>query len=224
MKGIKNEIRNNDYLKWILVITNWFFQGILHADTTEKIYRIVFTVLVGSLIWIFLNLFFKNNIYALIFLSFFLGHTLNWIVNCNFSVIIIHRLMLSRISKQQLFDYLYVLEDKLKGKEWVLYCGSFGSICRGKLKDSSDIDISIVRRPGLKNAMASILFSVKEKKFADFKKIPLEIYISDSPENSKKRFKGESNPVVISDPYKTIDDYYDEKLSIAQAEKINFIS
>jgi predicted nucleotidyltransferase len=224
MKGIKNKIRNNDYLKWILVITNWCFQGILHADRTEKLYKILFSVFGSILTGIFLNSFFKIDIYALISLSFFLGHTLNWIVNCNFSGLIIHRLMISSVTKGQLFDYLYVLEDKLKGKKWVLYCGSFGSICRGKLKDSSDIDISIVRRPGLRNAMASIMFSVKEKKFADFKKIPLEIYISDSPENSIKRFKGENNPVVISDTYNTIDNYYNEKLSISQAVKINFVS
>ena len=116
------------------------------------------------------------------------------------------------------------LEEKLKGKDWILYVASFGSICNGNLKDSSDVDISIVRKSGFRNALKSIWFSVQEKKYADFNKIPLELYISDSPENSMNRFKVEPNPVVVFDPEHTIDKYYTEKLSIDEAKKLNGVA
>jgi len=142
-------------------------------------------------------------------------------VNENFYGLLVHRLLFAKISKEKLFNYLDHLEKKIKHQDWILYSASFGSICRGDLKDSSDIDVSIVRKPGFKNAIRSIIFSIKEKKYADIKGIPLEIYISDTPNNSIQRFKAENNPVVIYDPENTIDKYYQEKLSIEAAKKLN---
>jgi len=221
MRGIKKQIRDNKYLSWVLIITNWFFQSIVNADKTEKIFKIVFTLFFWLLFYIILSFFFSLSIGLLLVISFVIAHTLNWIVNGNFYNLIIHRLLLAKLIKKDLFNYLDNLESKLKGNDWVLYAASFGSICNGNLKDSSDVDISIVRKRGFKNAISAILFSIREKKYADFNKIPLELYISDSPKNSKNRFKAEQNPVVVFDPEHVIDKYYTEKLSINEAKKLN---
>ena len=221
MQGIKATIRDNKWLSWLLVVSNWLFQGILHSDKTEKLYRVSFTLI----FWISFSLifFYSTDLAtpAIIVIGFFIGHTLNWIVNGNFYSLIIHRLKLTSLSKNNLFDYLNRFEKKIQKETWVLYAASFGSICRGALKDSSDIDISIVRRPGLKNAIKSLIFSVKEKKYADIKGIPLEIYISDTPENSISRFLAENNPVVLFDPENSISKYYKDKLSLSEAMKLN---
>ena len=132
--------------------------------------------------------------------------------------------MLVSLSKENLFEYLERFEKRIVKEDWVLYAASFGSICRGELKDSSDIDISMVRKPGLKNGVKAILFSVKEKKYADLKKIPLELYISDSPEDSVKRFAAERNPVVLLDKSNVIERYYSEKLSLQEAKQLNGIN
>jgi len=221
MRGIKKKIRDNKYLSWILIVTNWFLQSIINADRTEKIYKISFTLVFWIVFYSILSQFFAYSNLKLSVISFVIAHTLNWIVNGNFYNLIIHRLLLDQIAKKDLFNYMDNLEEKLKDKDWILYAASFGSICNGNLKDSSDVDISIVRKPGFQNALKAIWFSVKEKKYADFNKIPLELYISDSPENSKNRFKAEPNPVVVFDPEHTIDKYYTEKLSINEAKKLN---
>ncbi len=221
MKGIKKKIRDNKYLNWILILTNWFFQSIINADRTEKIYKISFSIIFMILTYVILNQLVSYPAINLILISFVIAHTLNWIVNGNFYNLIIHRLLLDQISKVDLFNYLISLENKLKDKDWIVYAASFGSICNGNLKDSSDVDISIVRKPGLKNAISAIVFSVLEKKYADLNKIPLELYISDTPENSMKRFTVEKNPVVVYDKENTIDKYYDEKLTIVDAKKLN---
>lgn len=221
MRGIKKVIRDNKNLNWILIVSNWFFQSIINADRTEKIYKISFTVIFWLIFYLILSNLLSYSTIIIVCFSFFLAHSLNWIINGNFYNLIIHRLLLDQISKKDLFNYLVDLEKKLKDQNWILYAASFGSICNGNLKDSSDVDISIVRKPGIKNAISSIIFSIKEKKYADFKKIPLELYISDTPENSIKRFGGEKNPVVVYDPEKIINTYYDEKLSIDEARKLN---
>lgn len=223
MEGIKKQIRDNKYLNWILIFSNWLFQGIIHADRTEKVYKILFTVCFWVATSLAFFVFSSYNLITCIIIGFFLAHTLNWIVNGNFIVLLGHRLKITKLSKKNLFLYLDYFREKLKYQNWILYAASFGSICKGKLKDSSDIDISIVRKPGLKHAILSILFSFREKKIADYKGIPLEIYISDSPENSINRFGGEKNPLVLHDPQNIIDKYYKEKLSLEEAQRMNII-
>jgi len=221
MRGIKKKIRDNRYISWVLILTNWFFQSIVNADKTEKVYKISFSLFFWLVFYFFISSFFALATFKALIISFFFAHSLNWIVNGNFYNLIIHRLMLDKISKKDLFNYLVNLEEKLKDKDWIVYAASFGSICNGNLKDSSDVDISIVRKSGFKNAMKAIWFSVQEKKYADFNKIPLELYISDSPENSMKRFRVEKNPVIVYDKLNTIDKYYQDKLSIIDAKKLN---
>ena len=221
MQGLKRRIRDNRYINWILILSNWVFQGIPNLDWSEKTYRVLFTIF----FWLFILFTFINystfSFLQSIALSFIIAHTLNWIVNSNFYGLIIHNLLLSKLSKENLFEYIEILEQRTKTQKWIIYAASFGSICRGELTDSSDIDISIVRKPGFVNALKSLKFSIKEKKYADLKGIPLEIYISDSPENSISKFAAENNPVILFDPENTIDKYYQEKLTITEAIKLN---
>lgn len=221
MIGIKKKIRDNRYLNWILILSNWMLQGILHADRTEKIYKLSFTLVFWLIFFLFSSYVTHMTAIYTILITFVIAHSLNWLVNGNFYVLIIHRLMLGKLSKNDLFSYLDILGNRIQQQHWVLYAASFGSICKGKLKDTSDLDLTIVRKKGFKNAIYSILFAIKEKKLADFKGIPLEIYISDSPQDSIKRFGGEKNPVVIYDPENEIDKYYKEKLSIKEAILLN---
>lgn len=221
MKGLKKKIRDNKYLNWLLLLSNWLFQSIPNADKTEKIYKILFTLIFWLIAFFVVNSILNLSLVKNIIISFLIAHTLNWFINGNISIILIHRLLLMKLSKQDLFLYMEKLIEKTKGKDWILYAASFGSICRGDLKNSSDIDISIVRKPGFKNALRSIWFALKEKKIADFNGIPLEIYISDSPQDSIKRFGAEKNPVVICDSENILAKYYTEKLTLKEARAIN---
>ncbi|MCH7964119.1 MAG: hypothetical protein IH852_09295 [Bacteroidetes bacterium] len=221
MEGFKDKLRQNTYLRWILLFSNWLIQGILHADKTEKIYKLLFTIISWCGFFILFQNTFNYSIIWSIFFGFLLGHTLNWIVNGNFYNLLVHRLYLSKLTKKDLFLYLHNLSNRLNGKSFILYCASFGSICNGNLKDSSDLDVSLVRKPGFKNGLKSIIILVQERKLADLKGIPLEMFLSDSPNNSKKRFGNEQNPVVIYDPDNIITNYYSEKLSLIQAKSLN---
>lgn len=222
MKGFKDKIRNKWYLRWILLFSNWFFQGILHADQTEKIYRIFFSCLFSFLMYLILFPFF-HELTILLIVSFFLGHTINWLVNENIFSIIIHRLLLKKITKEDFFKYIQLFQKRINNKKCILYSAAFGSMARGELKPTSDIDISIVRKPGILNAINSLFIILYEKKIADFYGIPLEIFLSDTPENSKKRFIGESIPIKIYDPQNLLNKYYSRTHTIEEAKKINGI-
>lgn len=221
MKGFRNTLRMNPYLRWVLVISNWLFQGIPNSDRTEKAYKIIFSLLLSGIIFVFLNGYFQISLLRALASGIFIGHTINWLVNGNFSNIIIHRLFLATVDKRSIFDYLESLSERLKNTTSIIYATSHGSICNGNLKPSSDVDVALVRNKGFIHGLSALYFVVRERKIADWKGIPLEIYLMDSIDAAINRFKNEDNPVVLYDPHNIIDRYYKSKLSISQAKELN---
>ena len=220
---IKILVLNHKYLSWLQFFTNWLMQGILHADKSERIYKILFTLCITATIC--LVYFLKNGNISLVnfCISFTIAHTSNWIINCNFFVLLIHRTRIKKISKNKLFNHLKFIRkrfSKLKNNDWVLYCVSHGGICNGTMNEHSDIDISIIRKPGFINFIRSIFFYVIEKKIADYKGIPLDIFICDSPEKCIERSGYQDNPVVKFDHNNQIDFYYPNKNKISIEESI----
>jgi len=221
MEKIKKIILKKKYMSWVLIFTNWFFQGIQLGSRIERIYKISFTIFFWIIL--FMILFFVSKISytnSLIF-AFLIAHTLNWLVNCNLCVIFAHRIKWIKTPKIKLFDQLYAIQNRLKNKKWILYSTSSGGVCRGTMNEHSDIDVSLVIRPGVKNAISALVFFVKEKKIADIQGVPLDIFISETPQESYNRSFGQENPVVLSDPYNTIDNYYKHKMTILDAQILN---
>lgn len=221
MKGLKDRIRMSPCLRWLLVVSNWFSQSIIHADRTEKIYKISFSILASIFFITIFIAYFKLSWAQSIIVGAISGHSMNWVINSNFYNIFVHRLLLSCLDKKNAFSYLDSLADRLKGSSSILYATTHGSICNGNLKTSSDIDVALVRNKGFINGIRAIYFVVSERKIADWRRIPLEIHLTDSPAKAIARFKKEKNPVVIHDPGNTIDKYYSNKLSIAEARNLN---
>lgn len=224
MNPLKKIILENKSLRWMLIFTNWIYQGIPHADKSEMIYKISCTL--GLWILVFLTLPFLgdfSSIYQLI-VSFIIAHSINWIFNCNHFVIFIHRMKWLKTTKVKLFKHLISIQNKLEGKDWMLLVVSLGGISRGTMSEHSDIDVNIVRKSGSKNAIYSLLFAAIEKKRADYYGIPLDIMISDSVEDCIKKSNGQKNPVILHDPFNIADNYYNEKMSIDEARIINNVS
>lgn len=221
MERIKNIILKNKYLSWILIFTNWFFQGIHLGSRIEAIYKVLFTIFFWIVFILLFVLIFQVPFEYSILYAFLIAHTLNWLVNCNFFVIFIHRIKWIKIPTIKLFNYLYEIQSRLNNKHWLLYATSSGGISRGTMNHHSDIDISLVIKPGIVNAIKAILFFVKEKKRADFKGIPLDIFISETPQQSISRSNGQENPVIIADAHDTISDFYKQKMTIEEAQELN---
>jgi hypothetical protein len=66
--------------KLFIVVSNWIFQGMLYADKTERVFRLLLDGLMTLILYaFFINLILDTHI-VLIF-SFFVAHTVNWIFN-----------------------------------------------------------------------------------------------------------------------------------------------
>lgn len=223
IKKTKKAIMENPYFSWIQFFSNWLFQGIFHADLTEKTYKILFTPLIGLLIFFGLWLSSDIDFLTILLLSLLIAHTINWLLNCNLFVLLVHRIKWVRIKPENYFNYLYKLQKRIKDKDFVSYCVCMGSICKGGLDESSDIDISIIRKPGFKNAILALVFYVKEKKIADFNGIPLDIFICDTPENNINRAVNQTKPIAIYNPLNKIEELYPSCQTIGEAKLLNRI-
>ena len=220
MTLLKSKIEKNPSLRWILIFTNWFYQGISQADLTERIYKILFTLFFWILFWFMMDQpESKSGLY--LFLSFVLSHTFNWIINCNLMVIFVHRMKWLHTDPIVLIDHLNSIKKNLQNKDSILFSLSTGGICRGTLNKYSDIDVNIVRKLGFVNAMKNIVQSIYEKKRADFKGIPLDFLISDSPADCKFKTGTYENPVILFDPDNMIPKFYKNKLTLEEAKILN---
>ncbi len=220
MIGWRETIRKNPILRWSLLFSNWFFQGIRNADTTEKYYKILFTVLFTGVFFFVFD--FDDQAWSseLLF-AFICGHTLNWLVNGPIAAVFIHRLFIGKIKKGKLFRYLQDLENRVERNNAISYCAVFGSIARGELKDSSDIDVGFLRKPGLINAFGGLYFITKERIHTNLAGIPFEGYLVDSLENMVTRFRKENVPVVLKQSESMTRNSLPIGISLAAAHVLN---
>ena len=225
---IKDKVLVSSYFSWLQIFSNWLMQGIFHADKSERNYKISFTLFFSALIF-GLIYYITEEVNILSFLyAVLISHSLNFVLNCNISVLLIHRIKWLETSKKDLFKHLLSIKyrlDNIQDKEWILFCVSHGGICNGTLNKHSDIDVSIVRKPGFTNLMKAIIFYVKEKKIADFNKVPLDIFICDSAHNTIVRSNFQKNPIVLLDHNNIVDTFYKDKrkMSLDEAQLLNEI-
>lgn len=217
MKGFRNKIRQNKILRWSLLFSNWFFQGIWNSDITEKIYKLSFTSVFCVIIFFLLEL---NPIGFRFFIAFLIAHTINWIINCPITVIFVHRLLLWQVQKKKIFNYLNNLKKRTEDSNCIAYCAVYGSIARGELKGSSDIDVGFLRKPGFINALKGLLFITLERIRANIWGIPLEGYLFDSIDKMSDRFRNEQIPIVL----KQSDLINVNCLSLEKARELNSIN
>jgi len=228
MTSFKDKLLGSHYFSWLQIFTNWLMQGIIHADKSEKVYKISFSIIFWNIFYLMFSLGFDISILNSLLFGFIFAHTLNWFVNCNFFVLFVHRMRWLKTSKAELFNQLYDIQNRLQmmpNNDWILYCVSHGGICKGTLSKHSDIDVSIIRKPGFKNFILAVIFYIKEKKYADFKGVPLDIFICDSPENTIIRSNFQKNPIVLLDHNNIVDNFYKDKLkmSLDEARELNEI-
>lgn len=197
--SIHYKILNFKYLptsirKLSLIFMNWTFQGILYADKTEKAFRvtvdIILTMFFASLIPI-------SNNYIDLFVSFLISHSLNWIFNGQLFVLAKNVTKISN-NPQKIISYANKLKER-SAKEKSINCMLlYGSLVRGEINPTSDLDVRIIRKPGILNGLRACIFGFKERSRALFHQFPLDMYVVDSPKHLLK-MRSDEEPLVLYD-------------------------
>lgn len=170
----------------IAVCSHWAFQGILYMDWSERLFKIGLDGLLTLLIWLLVDRW-LNGLGG-IFASFLIAHTLNFLFNGHLWGILkfydkVHwkraefvrytRQLWRRASKQTCFERVLL----------------YGSVACDQWRSSSDLDVRLVRRPGLLNGILACFFAMSERTRALFAHFPLDIYVSDDEKSLPQKLK-----------------------------------
>ncbi|MEM1831806.1 MAG: hypothetical protein QXJ97_09800 [Desulfurococcaceae archaeon] len=172
--GLSKYVKNK-YLKAILasrlsLVVNWAFQGVKIADATENGFRLLldFTFFVVAYI--------ISGSLSISILALVIAHTINYLINSNGP-----RIQVVLGKKTDVEYSLQAIENYVKNNPPSGYVEAvvvFGSVIKKSISKYSDIDIRVVRRKGIKNALLSLLWTMKFRLYMWRHGIPGDIFIA----------------------------------------------
>ncbi|MFZ3382337.1 MAG: nucleotidyltransferase domain-containing protein [Candidatus Methanoperedens sp.] len=184
-------------LKIFIILSNWTFQGMLYADKTERLFRLLLDCLMTIILYAIINQLILGGYLALIF-AFLIAHTFNWIFNGQFFVL--GRYIGIKPDKHNDFiKFIKEFKFRIEQNKSIQLVVVYGSMARKELKESSDLDVRIVRKKGIINAFKSCFFAFSERKKAFFNRFPLDLYVVDST-NHLSKMRLDEVPIIIYDP------------------------
>ncbi len=177
----------------------WAHQGFFYLDRTQRIGRVVFeivpTVILAGLIgriggiplshvWLWCA-------------SLFLAHTLNWVLNGNWWAGMLFAFpSLRNRGDRATCAYLNRMAHRLRRDRSIAGAMIFGSIARGQWHERSDLDVRLLRRPGVGNGVTGVLILLRERWIALWSRQPLDIYLADGIPFLKK-MRADERPVFL---------------------------
>ena len=195
------------HVKLIVLFRNWAHQGFFYLDKTERFYRIVWE-LIPLVVALFLLSLTSVPMFLQVLLSFLIAHTLNWMFNDNLWTCIQFTLPnLLNPGNDKTIDYLMKMQNRMNKRASVGACMIYGSMSRGVWKEKSDLDVRILRMPGIKNGFLGYMACWTERLIAVFSKQPLDIYMADGLEFLKK-MRTDEYPIFIKADDSRLDKLY----------------
>lgn len=175
----------------IVVITNWVFQGLLYSDSTEKIFKISLDIVLTIVLTLVMTLLFSPGYLLLyILVSLVLAHTINWVFNGQIFALLKNFNMVYN-EEQRIIDYANGIKTRASREKGIEKILVYGSLVRGEIKCTSDLDLRIIRGPGIVNGFNTCVFVMLERFRAFLYRFPLDVYLLDSPKHLSKMRKDE---------------------------------
>jgi hypothetical protein len=187
-----------------VVLSNWTIQGMRYMNKYERLYRIILEItMIATSSLLLVRILYK---FLAIFISFLTIHTLFWIFNGNFYV------LMRYVSKRQndpvkFISYIKNMYERVNSKPFLLAVVAFGSLSKGGFSASSDFDVRFIRRKGFFNSMRAFTYCALERAMAFLNAFPLDIYVFDMDE-IKYKIRSDEPPIVMFDPDGVINDRY----------------
>lgn len=176
----KRKAKLNGKIELIVLVKQWIHQGFTYLDKTEMFYRLIWEIIPFILIFSIFDLFVENLYFNLV-LSIIITHTINWIFNFNFWTCMCFTFpRIVNPGQQKTIKYLQDMQNRLRKYDSISGCMLYGSITRNKWHIKSDLDMRILRKPGIFNGFKAYLVVFTERIIAVSKKQPLDLYLADT--------------------------------------------
>lgn len=174
---------------------HWVFQGMLYMDPTERWFKLGLDFLMGLVISMVLVVWFPLII--AIGLGFVVAHTFNFLFNGQIYGVL--KTFGGIQNTQQEFDReVEQLKKRITQEPDIIFAAAYGSLARGEWSTTSDLDVRLVRAPGLRSAWRICWFALRERTRAFWKGFPLDLYVLDGYASLRK-LSEKNRPVVLVD-------------------------
>ncbi|HEY3312582.1 MAG TPA: nucleotidyltransferase domain-containing protein [Anaerolineales bacterium] len=181
---------------------HWVFQNMLNMDITELSFKLGIDILLTMIFSILLANWLP--LVSAILLSFLLAHTINFLFNGQIFVVLKHFGDVTH-ELSEFGQYINEIRGRLRLEPSIRWAAVYGSMTRGELKTTSDLDIRLIRHPGLSNGIRACWFILLERTRAHLKRFPVDFLVWDSP-RLLKRMRPDEPPLVI----------YEDSLDLSQ--------
>lgn len=177
------------------LFVHWLFQGIPAMDITEMIFKLTTDIFLAAVLAL-ITVRWLSIIPALLF-GLFIGHSVNFILNGQVFVVLKHFGDVRH--EQHEFDrYLRATKDRIRTEPSIRWAAIYGSMSREELKETSDVDLRLIRHPGFVNGIRSCWFVLRERTRAHLHQFPLDVLLLDSP-RLLRRHRSDEIPIVLCD-------------------------
>lgn len=179
-----------------VVISNWIFQGMRQMNIYEICLKVSLDIVL-VIIFSYLLIDWLPSLLSTIVFSFLLAHTLNWIFNGHIYVLWRYVRPVPT-SKEKFVKFVQEMTHRGSDRASLDGIAIFGSYCRGKLHQYSDLDVRFVVKDGVLNGIFGAAYCLFERFIAFFKRFPLDIYCCVGM-NGMEKLSEDEIPVVLFD-------------------------
>lgn len=176
----------------------WVLQILHSTDNSERIIRILLELIIIGLLWLLLGDYslLQGDVARLLFV-FIVVHTLSWYFFGNFWVYMLDSfLWVKNPGVEGVFKYIEFVRDTYAKTEMCEAILVYGSMSRRQFHGRSDLDLRIIRKPGIKGVF-SVLLGLYVRIPAAISRMPVDLQVVDSLEFLDKQMRKDELPIVV---------------------------
>lgn len=171
---------------FMIFISAWILQGMRIMKNKERIVKIIFDLLLWSLLMV-------CGVHWL--LSFLIAHTLNFMFNGQFHAMFTH-MGATGCTAHYFLQRTIWFKNKIATKSFINAGIAYGSLSRGCYKKTSDIDLRLIPAVGEWNEWKCALYALWLRAIAFYMHYPLDMYVY-NPEVVVKRMCTDELPIIL---------------------------
>jgi predicted nucleotidyltransferase len=177
------------------LLLHWLVQGLLYMDRTERLFKIGLDLVGGLFLGALLRV--RLSRWAAFSAGFFIAHTLNFLFNGHLWGVLKHFGGVQN-SRDEFSQEVESLKERLACEPSIVYAAAYGSLARGEWSPTSDLDVRMVRAPGMHNGWKASIFVLRERTRAFLSGFPIDIFVFDDYK-FRTRMREDASPVVLKD-------------------------
>lgn len=177
----------------------WVLQILHSTDRTERCIRIFTEVLLIAAVWFLfgrISIISETNLSLL--WAFILVHSMSWYFVGNFWVYMLDSfLWVHNPGINGVLEYINFVRRVFVKNDSCNAVLVYGSMCRGAFHGRSDLDLRIIRKPGLLVGLMAIFVGFAVRAVGAIKKVPVDLQVVDSLDFLNKQMRADEHPIIV---------------------------